>query len=554
MKNVFTFCSLVVMLAGTRLHALPLGTAFTYQGRLTDGANPANGSIPMAFELWDADMGGMNVGIPSSISKNVPVANGLFSVDLDFGSAAFSGDARWLEIRVNGTLMTSRQRVAPTPNALYASTAGTVKTGNAPSTGQILSYDGSSLVWQTPGGPNLWSLSGASAYYNGGNVGIGTAGPSGKLTVATSDDTTPSFVTAFDGRHVVIGTDAEGVGLSYSANNGAGYISALAPGVAWKDLVLQARSLTFNLSGERSAFSVLDNGDLRTGPLISVASDFYLGHPDRHGIPGRALVDLGSTLHLNYNADWTDTVIGGRYVTAVASDFLLGHPTRRGAPGRALVDFGSALHLNFDADWTDTVIGGKFLTAVSTDFLLGHPTRRGAPGRALVDFTDTLHLNFAGDWANTVIGGNNVSVCTLTIRGGCDLAEPFPIKETEIEKGSVVVIDEEGSGRLKLSTRAYDTQVAGIVSGANGVNAGIALHQEGVIEGGKNVALTGRVYVQADASSSPIKPGDLLTTSDTPGHAMKVTDHAKAQGAILGKAMSVLKEGKGMVLVLVTLQ
>jgi hypothetical protein len=71
---------------------------------------------------------------------------------------------------------------------------------------------------------------------------------------------------------------------------------------------------------------------------------------------------------------------------------------------------------------------------------------------------------------------------------------------------------------------------------------------------GENVALTGRVYVLADAAHGTIEPGDLLTTSDTPGHAMKVSDHAKAQGAILGKAMSELTHGKGMVLVLVTLQ
>ena len=68
------------------------------------------------------------------------------------------------------------------------------------------------------------------------------------------------------------------------------------------------------------------------------------------------------------------------------------------------------------------------------------------------------------------------------------------------------------------------------------------------------VALTGRVYCWADASSNPVKPGDLLTTSDTPGHAMKVTDYAKAQGAIIGKAMAELQHGQGLVLVLVTLQ
>jgi hypothetical protein len=66
--------------------------------------------------------------------------------------------------------------------------------------------------------------------------------------------------------------------------------------------------------------------------------------------------------------------------------------------------------------------------------------------------------------------------------------------------------------------------------------------------------LTGRVYVLADATHGAIRPGDLLTTSGTPGHAMKVANHAKAQGAILGKAMSGLSDGKGLVLVLVTLQ
>ena len=62
------------------------------------------------------------------------------------------------------------------------------------------------------------------------------------------------------------------------------------------------------------------------------------------------------------------------------------------------------------------------------------------------------------------------------------------------------------------------------------------------------------MYALADAAFGAIKPGDLLTTSATPGHCMKVTDHARAQGAILGKAMGSLSHGKGMVLVLVTLQ
>ena len=152
------------------------------------------------------------------------------------------------------------------------------------------------------------------------------------------------------------------------------------------------------------------------------------------------------------------------------------------------------------------------------------------------------------------LDSSGLSVSTLTIRGGADLAEPFDLSRKDIPQGSVVIIDSENEGKLKLSDRSYDQRVAGVVSGANGIHPGISLHQEGLIEGGQNVALSGRVYVLADAETGVIKPGDLLTTSDTPGHAMKVADHGKAQGAILGKAMSGLKEGKGLVLVLVTLQ
>ena len=144
----------------------------------------------------------------------------------------------------------------------------------------------------------------------------------------------------------------------------------------------------------------------------------------------------------------------------------------------------------------------------------------------------------------------------LEITGGSDLAEPFDISGTEsIQPGMVVVIDAENPGQLRIADRAYDRTVAGCVSGANGVNPGLMMHQEGSVANGSiPVALSGRVYCWVDASDDPIQPGDLLTTSDTPGHAMKVTDYARANGAILGKAMSSLAEGKGLVLILVSLQ
>jgi hypothetical protein len=154
----------------------------------------------------------------------------------------------------------------------------------------------------------------------------------------------------------------------------------------------------------------------------------------------------------------------------------------------------------------------------------------------------------------TLSQAGTLSVKVLTITGGADIAEPFKLREKKLPEGSVVVIDEDHPGHLKLSTAAYDTRVAGVISGAGGVQPGLNLQQHGVIEGNQPVALTGRVYVRADAGSNPIKPGDLLTTSDRAGYAMKVTDRVRAQGTVLGKAMTGLASGNGLVLVLVTLQ
>ena len=70
----------------------------------------------------------------------------------------------------------------------------------------------------------------------------------------------------------------------------------------------------------------------------------------------------------------------------------------------------------------------------------------------------------------------------------------------------MVVIDEANPGQLKLTDRPYDTRVAGVVSGANGIHPGIQMQQQGLLEDGKNVALTGRVYVQADTSNGAINP------------------------------------------------
>src|SRR5688572_10984032 len=100
-------------------------SAFTYQGRLNDGANPANGLYDMQFSLFDSATNGNPVGTPITVSP-VVVSNGLFVASLDFGLAPFDGSPRWIEIAVNAVTITPRQPIAVTPYALHAMNAASL--------------------------------------------------------------------------------------------------------------------------------------------------------------------------------------------------------------------------------------------------------------------------------------------------------------------------------------------------------------------------------------------------------------------------------------------
>jgi hypothetical protein len=111
-------------------------------------------------------------------------------------------------------------------------------------------------------------------------------------------------------------------------------------------------------------------------------------------------------------------------------------------------------------------------------------------------------------------------------------------------------------GFLEPSTRAYDSRVAGVVSGAGAYRPGIRLDsaEDGDETGRAPVALVGKVVCKVDADPAPIEVGDMLTTADTPGHAMKATDRDRAFGAVIGKALEPHPEGTGEIPILVALQ
>jgi len=162
-------------------------------------------------------------------------------------------------------------------------------------------------------------------------------------------------------------------------------------------------------------------------------------------------------------------------------------------------------------------------------------------------------------WGDAIVRGNLKIVSPTTdhilieFGEGLDYAEGFDVSDNaDVGPGAVLVIDPQNPGNLTVSTTVYDTKVAGIVAGAKGLGSGVRL---GTGQCDHDVALAGRVYCNVDTTESAMEPGDLLTTSATAGYAMKVSDHLRAQGAILGKAMERLEKGqRAQILVLVTLQ
>ncbi len=160
-------------------------------------------------------------------------------------------------------------------------------------------------------------------------------------------------------------------------------------------------------------------------------------------------------------------------------------------------------------------------------------------------------VNTAGGPAGFFEG--NVTVTGDITLTGADCAEEFDILEaTSVEPGTVMVLDQEGA--LKPSQQAYDKRVAGVISGAGNYRPGIVLDKQQSLGNRMPVALVGKVYCKVDAQYTSIEVGDLLTTSPTPGHAMKVVDPLQAFGAVMGKALQPLDAGCGLIPILVTLQ
>jgi len=187
-KTKLHYTYVVLALIAGMHQAAAQGTAFTYQGRLNNGTNPANGTFNMMFTLYNTSTGGSVIAGP--ITENaVAVDNGLFTAPVDFGPGFFTGAPGWLQIAVttNGsstfTNLVPRQQLTPTPYAVYAESAnasnlvGLVQSANLP--GVALLNGGNAFV-------------GGNQTVIGGSIGIGTTSPGKMLEAAGSAAGVPS--------------------------------------------------------------------------------------------------------------------------------------------------------------------------------------------------------------------------------------------------------------------------------------------------------------------------------------------------------------------------
>jgi hypothetical protein len=512
----------------------------TFQGELRDGTGLASGPYEFRFRLYDAPTAGTQIG--PQLSHSASLIDGRFTAPLHFPGAFDTGQQRYIEVEATAagsgvwTPLGPRQLISAAPQAAWAINAANASTA----------INTSSLGGQLP-----------TFYTNAANMSAGTL-PSARLSGAYGN---PLNLT--NASNIFWGNGANLTALN-AASIGSGTIDdlRLSPNV---DLLNSPQTFTapktFNLAAAAilsltntqveglgldlttkggSSIRILNNADL---PATGATYGIHVVNtsPEGYGIFALRAATSGASPAIFARTDSTSALATA--VHGVVSS------TTPGNASAALRGENQGLSSQGIGVWGSHAGNGYGVYGTA----LGSGT--GVYGRSVGGYGGYFDTDATEDIALWVEGTASVGI--LTIRGGADLAEAFELSEptSEVVPGMLVMIDPDHPGKITLAKGAYNPLVAGIVSGANELKPGMILGAFEDRRDTKPIALTGRVWTLVDATNEGVEPGNLLTSSDTPGYAMRVTSKELAHGATIGKAMSRLPKGeKGLVLVLVNLQ
>jgi hypothetical protein len=525
----------LTILAG--VHAQGVTQPFTYQGFLRQGGAPLNNpSQAMRFRIFDALTGGTMLWDSGALTVNV--ANGLFTVQLNPPVSVWTGADRFLEIQVGATTLSPRVRIGSTPYANTATLLNMFQSGTMNPDRMVITHSPAFTNWglmYRDTDDSFHFLAGGTTVLRvglGGSTALQIPAGAAAGRVLTSDASGNASWQPLPPSATVWAVSGANIYNTNTGNVGIGTTTPTAKLDVRGGMLVDSSSGSLRIGYPSSAnqwhFNTMNGGadlQLWENAVNTVRMYFKAG----------GNIGIGTTAP----AARLD-ILGGNWDTAsTEGDLRIGNATYRLKIGVA-TGGGGAGHATIAAQGGVNLLSLGAGTTLATQRTL---TITGAGDVGIGTTAPAAKLD--------VNGTARVKVLEIT---GADLAEKFPTSEA-LEPGTVVEIDPDNPGHLRKAQGAYNTRVAGVVAGANGLSKGIIL---GNLEGSENhtpIAMSGRVWVYADATHEAIEPGDLLTTSDLPGHAMKASDPSRAHGTVIGKAMTRLEKGKtGMVLVLVNLQ
>lgn len=481
-------------IAAPNAPATAVGSGFTYQGQLKRNGSAVTDTCDIQFVLYDAASGGSALGTQDR--SGVSVSNGLFTVSLDFGANAFTGQARWLEIAVKCagdsalTTLMPRQALTAMPYALSlmpsATITGLLNLGNASfgsTTRQMLN------LWGTQYGIGIQSytqyyrvdLGAGYAWYQGGshNDNSGNPGPGGKALMTLDGFGVLSVTNRIMGHTSQAGSQAV---LGVAQSNATGIYGQANTGVG----VIGESNTNHGVFGTATMSNTYGVYGLNSGSGYGVGGDGPFG-----GVYGRTANSSGGGVYGYNNGPFGNSAAG-------------------------VVGFG---------------LNSAGIVAIS---YYGNP---------IVAYGSNLN-----DRKFVVDQNGNVTADGTYSSPAADFAEMLPATD-RLEPGDVLVID--STGKLTRSTRAYQSSVVGVYSTkpafVGGQASGASAQRQ------VPLAVVGIVPVKVTAENGAIHPGDLLVASSLPGHAMRAGDHP-AVGTVIGKALGSLDKGAGVIQIVVMLQ